>query len=204
MRLIYVMDPMCGWCYGFQPELELFLAKYPHAQVNWIMGGLAPDTDQPMVQALRETISSYWHQIESKTKVSFNHDFWRLNTPIRATYQACRAVIAAQSIRENSAMDMAKAIQRAYYQLAQNPSLDDTLIACAGSIGLDKPKFQELLGCAQTQTQLRQHLELTRRLRVSGFPALFYVNEQDNAYPLTLGFCCAAELEQRFGQLLTE
>ncbi len=48
MRLLYVMDPMCGWCYGFQPELEIFLEKHSLAEVDWIMGGLAPDTHQPM------------------------------------------------------------------------------------------------------------------------------------------------------------
>ncbi|WP_046004528.1 DsbA family protein [Pseudoalteromonas rubra] len=201
MQFLYVMDPMCGWCYGFQPELELFLSNRPGAEISWVMGGLAPDTTEPMDPALRDTIASYWRQIERKTQVVFNHDFWQLNTPVRATYQACRAVIAAQSIRENSAVDMVKAIQRAYYQLAQNPSLDDTLIACAESIGLDGPRFQKVLGSAQAQAQLNQHLDLTRRLRVSGFPAMFYVNGQGEAYPLTLGFCSATELEQRFGQL---
>ena len=70
MRLLYVMDPMCGWCYGFQPELEDFLAKHSSAEVDWIMGGLAPDSNQPMDENLKQTISSYWYEIEKKSQVT--------------------------------------------------------------------------------------------------------------------------------------
>ncbi|KAF7785805.1 putative protein-disulfide isomerase [Pseudoalteromonas rubra] len=202
MQFIYVMDPMCGWCYGFQPELERFLTSYPDAQVSWVMGGLAPDSTQPMAQSLRDTIASYWLEIERKTSVAFNHDFWHLNTPVRATYQACRAVITAQSLREqdsqeHGAMDMAKAIQTAYYQQAKNPSLDATLVGCARAIGLDDVQFESVLHAAETEAQFQQHLDVARRLQVTGFPALFYINENGYAYPLTLGFCYADELAQR-------
>ncbi|TQF70060.1 DsbA family protein [Pseudoalteromonas luteoviolacea] len=201
MRFIYVMDPMCGWCYGFQPELEEFLERHSDIEVDWIMGGLAPDTNQPMEQSLRETISSYWYQIEERTKVAFNHDYWALNTPYRSTYLACRAVIVSQSLSVNSAQKMVEAIQSAYYQQAKNPSLEETLIECASSIGLDADTFKHALSSNETENVFQQHLDLARRLNVSGFPALFYVNDLNHAYPLTLGYCQAKELEQRFEQV---
>lgn len=115
MRLFYVMDPMCGWCYGFQPELEGFLERHASAEVDWIMGGLAPDANQPMGNDLRKAISSCWYRIEEKTQVNFDHDYWKLNTPYRSTYPACRAVISAESLKAKSAHQMVKAIQSAYY-----------------------------------------------------------------------------------------
>ncbi|WP_063375414.1 DsbA family protein [Pseudoalteromonas luteoviolacea] len=202
MRFLYVMDPMCGWCFGFQPELEQFLSNYPAAENNWVMGGLAPDTDQPMPEELRQTISSYWYEIEKKSQVIFNHDYWQLNTPYRATYLACRAVIAAERLQENSAQKMAKAIQSAYYQQAKNPSLQETLVACAYSIEIDGDEFLKALNYQETEVLFQQHLSITQQLRVSGFPALFYINEENQAYPLTLGFCHAALLEQRFSHII--
>lgn len=68
MRFLYVMDPMCAWCYAFQPELDVFLAQHVSAEVDWIMGGLAPDTCQPMDENLAQTISFYWRQIEKKPR----------------------------------------------------------------------------------------------------------------------------------------
>lgn len=196
MRFLYVMDPMCSWCYAFQPELDAFLEKHRAAEVVWIMGGLAPDNTEPMDDNLKQTISSYWHQIEKQSSVLFNHDFWELNTPFRSTYPACRAVIASESLKVNTSQSMVSAIQEAYYRKAENPSFEETLVACACSIGLDKNQFQDVVRSELTEQGLQQHLNITHQLQVSGFPALFYVNDRSEAYPLTLGYCKAEELER--------
>ncbi|MEM1412047.1 MAG: DsbA family protein [Pseudomonadota bacterium] len=202
MQFVYVMDPMCGWCYGFQPELDDFLAEHPAAELVWIMGGLAPDSQTPMDEALRETIASYWHQIEAKTRVTFNHEFWTRNTPYRSTYPACRAVIAAEQLQAGSARSMVKAIQSAYYREARNPALEATLIACAGAIGFDEAAFAEVLASAETEQRFQQQLALTRRLQVRGFPALFFVDAEGRAYPLAMGYTPADEMAQRLGRYL--
>lgn len=195
------MDPMCAWCFGFQPELEMFLESYPKVKVDWVMGGLAPDTEQPMNESLKQTIASYWYQIEKKTQVTFNHDYWSLNTPYRSTYQACRAVIAAEKLAAESGEKMAKAIQLAYYDEAKNPSLNETLVGCAKTIGLDEDQFLHVLQSDLTDKQLQQDLNMTRHLEVTGFPALFYINESNHAYPLTFGFCQAKQLSERFNKI---
>ena len=201
MRFLYVMDPMCAWCYGFQPELEAFLEKHPTVKVDWIMGGLAPDSTQPMDDSLKQAISSYWHEIETKSQVRFNHDYWKLNTPYRSTYPACRAVIAASSLLKDGAKHMVKAIQSAYYKEAKNPSLEDTLIACAQSVRIDQDRFIERLHSTETEEQFQHHLGIAQQLQVTGFPALFFINDDNLAYPLTLGFCKTENLEQRFNQI---
>lgn len=203
MRLFYVMDPMCGWCYGFRPELEAFLEKYPSAEVDWIMGGLAPDTKESMDQSLQQTIASYWVEIEKRSQVTFNHDFWQSNTPYRSTYPACRAVIAAEALVEKSAKKMAKAIQTAYYQEAKNPSLEETLISCASAIGLEQSEFLNVFTSMETEQRFQQHLSIAHQLQVSGFPALFYIDDENHAYSLTLGFCQTADLEQRLNNIQT-
>ncbi|AWB65475.1 DsbA family protein [Saccharobesus litoralis] len=203
MQLVYVMDPMCAWCYAFQPELEGFLQQHPTAEVDWVMGGLAPDTDQPMPEHLQQTIATYWQQIESKTKVTFNHDFWALNTPYRSTYPACRAVIAAQTIKAQSAQSMVKAIQSAYYQQALNPSLPQTLVECAVHIGLDKQAFTEVFQSSTTEQNLQLHLGLSLQLQVSGFPALFYIDQDNRALPLTLGYSTTASLQGQLSSILS-
>ncbi|MGL6312416.1 DsbA family protein [Vibrio sp. WXL103] len=198
MRFLYVMDPMCAWCYGFQPELERFLEQYPSVEVDWIMGGLAPDTQEPMNEDLKQAISSYWHNIEQVSAVTFNHSYWELNTPYRSTYQACRAVISAEKLSAMSSLDMVRAIQSAYYREARNPSLDETLVDCARTLGLTEKQFLTVLHSKETESRLQEHLAIARSFQVRGFPALFYIDKDKRAYPLTLGFCKAEELFERF------
>jgi len=201
LKLVYVMDPMCAWCYGFQPELEEFLDALPGAEVSWIMGGLAPDTSTPMSRELKQTISSYWYQIEAVAHVKFNHDYWHLNTPYRSTYSACRAVIAAETMCLGSAQMMVKAIQTAYYKEAKNPSLEETLIHCACSIDLDENQFLQVFKSEETNNTLQQHLGIAGQLRVHGFPALFFIEDNVHARPLTLGYCKTTDLAHRLDQL---
>ena len=200
MRLIYVMDPMCSWCFGFAPELASFLANHPEAKVDWVMGGLAPDSTQPMPDEQWQTIASYWHQIEAKTQVTFNHEFWQLNTPYRSTYPACRAVLCAEQMKPGSAGLMVDAIQKAFYQQALNPALPEALVECASALGLDSSAFSALLTSPEIEQQLQQHLAISQQLRVQGFPALFFV-EENQAYPLALGFCQAQDLEQQLARI---
>ena len=198
MKLIYVIDPMCAWCYAFSPELEEFLEKYPFLEVEYIMGGLAPDNNTPMDENMKKTISSYWVDIERKTKVTFNHDYWKENTPYRSTYPACRAVIAAETLRAKSSAQMVKAIQFAYYKEAKNPSLKETLVKCAISIGLDEIQFLQAFESIKIEEQFQEHLSITQQLQVRGFPALFYVDDKNEAYPLTFGFTTTSNLEKQF------
>ena len=179
MRLIYVMDPMCSWCYAFQPELEDFLEKHPSIEVDWVMGGLAPDNDIPMDENMKESISSYWYEIEKKTRVTFNHDFWKVNTPYRSTYPACRSVIAVELLKAKSSQSMVKAIQSAYYREAKNPSLKETLLACGGSIGFDENEFLKVLESDEVEQALQEHLRIAQKLQVRSFPTLFYVDDEN-------------------------
>ena len=46
MKLYYIHDPMCSWCWAFRPTLTKVLAELPaHIEVQYLVGGLAPDSD---------------------------------------------------------------------------------------------------------------------------------------------------------------
>ena len=64
-----------------------------------------------------------------------------------------RKQVLVTLLRSNSSQQMAKAIQSAYYQEAKNPSLEETLIACAVSIDLD----ENLSHAIKTATPTSQH-----------------------------------------------
>ncbi len=127
--LYYVHDPMCSWCYAFGPVLAQLQQQLPDSvKLERLLGGLAPDTDTPMEQPMRERLEATWQRIEKSVPgTTFNFDFWRNCTPYRTTYNSCRAVIAAMQQGAEYDAKMTSAIQRAYYQQARNPSLLETL-----------------------------------------------------------------------------
>lgn len=197
MQLLYVMDPMCSWCWAFREPLAQLRQSQPELDIRVLMGGLAPDSEEPMPEALRLKIQQIWHHIEAQTGAKFNHDFWRLNTPKRSTYPACRAVITADlMVGPNKSLEMVEAIQQAYYQRALNPSNLEVLEQLAGEIGLDVPLFTSLINGEQVAQALASQLADVGQLGIGGFPALLLQQEQDWV-PLALGFTRLDKLQQR-------
>jgi len=171
--LYYFHDPMCSWCWAFRPVLRRVEARLPEGiRLVRVLGGLAPDTDEPMPQAMRERLQAIWRSIEVKVPGTvFDFSYWDVQTPRRSTYRACRAVIAATRLG-GLEQPMIEAIQRAYYQRALNPSDRPTLIALAGELGLDTERFGFLLDHPETQVELARQITMTRERGVSDFPAL--------------------------------
>ncbi len=202
--LLYVHDPMCSWCWGFRPTLTRLLEDLPpELGFRRLLGGLAPDTDQPMPEALREQLQQTWRRIEERIPgTRFNHAFWTSCLPRRATWPACRAVIAARSFDAALEDPMILAIQRAYYLDARNPSDDDTLVALAGELGLPEAPFGERLRAVETQRQLETEIETARRLGVSGYPALILQTGEFSFWPIGVAYTDPDEMRQNIEMLL--
>ncbi|ORU94192.1 MAG: thioredoxin [Cycloclasticus sp. symbiont of Bathymodiolus heckerae] len=172
--LYYVHDPMCSWCWGFNKAWATVQSQLPNTiEVRYILGGLAPDSHEPMEERLQKIISAGWYKIQGRIPgTEFNHDFWTLCKPRRSTYASSRAVIAAKLLDENAEKRMLLAIQHAYYLQAKNPADDDVLIDCAASIGLNKQAFTDSFKSEAVQQQLLADIKFARSLGVSSFPSL--------------------------------
>ena len=173
-QIFYIHDPMCSWCYAFSRSWAALQQDLPHEmEIVYLVGGLAPDTAEPMPLATQKMVQQAWQRIERTVPgVHFNWDFWSSNTPIRSTYPACRAVLAAKKQRAQAEPEMIRAIQTAYYQQAKNPSLPETLQACAREIGLDAEIFSEDLKSPAIESELQQQMQWARSMDGYSYPSL--------------------------------
>ncbi|MEX0335728.1 DsbA family protein [Vibrio tubiashii] len=171
-KLYYVYDPMCSWCWGYKPVWQQICQILEgKIDVQYVVGGLAPDSDQPMPKEMQQQIASYWKRIEDFLGTQFNYDFWNKNTPRRSTYPACRAVLAAR--KQSAEKQMLTAIQTAYYLEARNPSDSEVLIDLADSIGLDLERFESDFGSVTLNEEFMRELDFARSIGGNSFPSLF-------------------------------
>ncbi len=203
--LIYVHDPMCSWCWAFRPSLEQLVSRLPdNLKLYSMVGGLAPDTTDPMPEAMRRHLSGIWRVIEREVPgTRFNHDFWKACTPRRSTFPACRAVIAARNQGESWDRSMTLGIQKAYYLEARNPSDDTVLIDVAGSVGLDVERFCTDFHSERTRKVLEREIDLSRSLGVSGFPGVLLRNQGRN-HPIAVDYNCPGRMISRIQAVLQE
>ncbi len=172
--LYYFHDPMCSWCWAFRPAWGKLINGLPEGVVvQGVLGGLAPDTDEPMPVALRAKIQDIWKKIQYKVPgTEFNFNFWRDCTPRRSTFIACRAVIAAKCQHPMYEEWIILAIQAAYYLDARNPSEISTLVEIATSIGLEPVRFAKDLNSSQTNAELQYQMEFGHSIGIHQFPSL--------------------------------
>ncbi len=169
--LFYFHDPMCSWCWGFRPTLLDLQSRLPDdIAFQSVLGGLAPDSDEPMPSGMQKMLQSTWQRIHHTLGTEFNFDFWQHCRPRRSTYPACRAVIIARA--EGLEAEMVQAIQQAYYLQARNPSDLQTLTSLAKELELDGEKFYRALTSPEVDKELQEEINFTRTCGVSGFPAL--------------------------------
>jgi len=173
---------MCSWCWGYRPVWDALQENLPvSVSVEYVAGGLAPDSDEPMPMDLRTMIQGHWNNIQTRLGADFNFDFWTNNTPRRSTYIACRAAIAAK--KQGYEKDMIDAIQRAYYLRALNPSDSDVLIRLVSELSqqelgshqeqsINVDQFSADLKSHETQRQLERQIQLAGELTDQGFPSL--------------------------------
>jgi len=189
--LYYIHDPMCSWCYAFRESLQK-ITTYFAGELNCIrlLGGLAPDSDQPTDEATLEMMQHNWRRIEESVPgIRFNFDFWVLNQSRRSTYPACRAVIAARELGgEVYDLKMNAAIQNAYYQQARNPSDSDVLIDLAEEQGLDRRQFAALLVAEKTEEQLQQEISQCRSMGVDSYPSLVLQINEQTRWPIAINY----------------
>ncbi len=162
---------MCSWCWGFAPVLD-DLAHHLPTEVNlrYVMGGLAPDSDDPMPEEIRTYVQQAWREVSTTTGAQFNWVYWENCEPRRSTYPACRAALAAGL--QDRLPDMFAALQRAYYLEARNPSDTNTHLELAAELGLDANRFSNDLASAQVKDLLQEDFDCRRKLRVREFPSL--------------------------------
>lgn len=175
--LYYIHDPMCSWCWAFSPVWHRLREQLPiHIHIEYLLGGLAPDTDALMPEAMQKTIRQTWQRIQDVVPgTQFNFDFWDKCHPRRSTYPACRAVIAARNQGIMNQDTMITAIQRAYYLDARNTSDLLVLSELANSIGLDESQFNSDMKSKATHQQLIKETALAQSIGARGFPSLIWI-----------------------------
>src|SRR5689334_4613409 len=168
--LYYFGDPMCSWCWGFKPVLEMIDREYPELKRVTVMGGLRPGEEVPMSDELAGMIENAWERIAEATGQPFNHELWQLHRPLATTLPACRAVIAARLLDADREWKFMVAMFEAYFMRALDPSRRETHLMIAQEQGFDPGVFQAVLDSPAVEDGLSKDLALTRRYGVSGFP----------------------------------
>lgn len=117
IHYIFVVDPMCSWCWGFHPVIEEMRARYRgRYDFSLAVGGLrtkgAMQWDAPTKAKLKAT----WQQVADATGQDFTDKLFQHDDFEYDTYPACKAVVTVRELwGDDASFAYLGRIQRAFY-----------------------------------------------------------------------------------------
>ncbi|MES2818054.1 MAG: DsbA family protein [Pseudomonadota bacterium] len=172
-RLLYVMDPMCSWCWGFAPVLEALAEQAGAAGVSLhlVAGGLRRER-AALDPAGRVRILAYWQAVNAATGQLFNFGEGLPEGLVYDTEPACRALVTARYLDPQSAWPLAQLIQRAFYTEGQDVTQAPVLVALAEQAGIPRIEFAEAFDSAAQLAATAADFAWVQDLGIAGFPTL--------------------------------
>ena len=179
-HLIYVMDPMCTWCYGFAPVIrQLKEEQEQHLKFKLVVGGLRPGATTSLEADTTEDVQQHWKEVASATGQPFNYSFFERKGFVYNTEPACRAVVAMRYLNPDKELEMAEEIQEAFYLHNQDVTKPEVLSLIAGKFDVTEEAFQEKYYADVLVEKTQQDFMIARQLRAIAFPSLYLLNRKE-------------------------
>ena len=117
MKLIYIGDPMCSWCYGFGKSLAAALAALPGLALEIVVGGVRNRSTELLDEAGKQFRLAHWERVKALSGLTFNRTaFLAREGFVYDTEPVCRAVVAARRLAgAEPLLSVFRALQHAFY-----------------------------------------------------------------------------------------
>lgn len=172
-RLIYVMDPMCSWCWGFAPVAGALAAQAEGRgiEMHLVVGGLRRER-MAMDAAGRQRTQGYWRAVHEASGQPFDLEGGLPDGLVYDTEPACRALVTARSFDERLVWPLAMRIQQAFYVERCDVTLPQRLADLAENVGLARGEFADRFDSQVIRDATEADFEWASNLGIAGFPTL--------------------------------
>lgn len=187
--LLYFADPMCSWCWGFQPVMEKVRQRVDGlADIVVFVGGLRPFTDHAMTDKDKSYVRGHWEHVHEASGQPFDFSFFERSGFVYDTEPACRGIVAARRLDDSKAHPMLDRLHRAFYAEGRDTTDAEVIADLAAEIGLDRGAFRTAHDAEQSRQETLAEFQYTQRSQIGGFPTLVGVTEGARPTALTMGF----------------
>lgn len=182
-NIIYLFDPLCGWCYGASAGLETLAADSAN-QIRLLPSGLFSQTERIMDAEMSAFAWRNDQKIAAMTGAVFSETYRRnvLNEKGGAfdSYIIIQALTAVAQTAPQREIEALKAFQKARYIEGKNIVSQQEAATVLAALGLTEAAA--LLGkpdlIAATDARIAEGRATAARYGITGVPALLRATEQ--------------------------
>ncbi len=206
-EIIYIYDPMCGWCYGFSPVIEKLNEKYKD-DFDWSIysGGMAIGENAFEISRVSEYISGALGSVEKTSGIVFGEKFKNEMLKSDYFYSSLKPSIALTVFKEldnQNSIKFASDIQRAFFYNAESLNELNTYLQIIKKYNLSAEEFShKFLDPIYEAKTYNQEFYTSQSFNVSGFPTVIAKTENKNII-LSRGFQTFEKLSANIERLIT-
>lgn len=180
MKIYYIYDALCGWCYGFSPVIEKFYKQHKEEYpFEVISGGMVLGDREGPIGNIAAYIKDAYKVVEDRTGVEFGQNFLEKLEKGKmeiSSYLPARAMAAYKMMKSEDQVTFAQAIQHAIYYGGKPPAEKDTYYELMDKLGIS-PEFRMHFNLPASEELAIQDFQLSQQLKVQGFPSVFVEKE---------------------------
>lgn len=181
MKLIYLMDPHCGWCFGFSDTISKIrdlAIETDSIEFTVIPGGLFIPAIAGSAEFAddKRPIAS---RIEDLFGLTFSPDYFDnvLSVPSIDSTPSNRAVLACNLLDASRSLELSKALIDAAFVYGRNISSMDVVLEVTAEMGFDRTEFGETMASPEVEAGLAAAQRFAAETQ-SGFPSVFLGDTQ--------------------------
>lgn len=197
MEIIYLFDPLCGWCYGFGPQMLAFAKAHPAFSYTVLSGGMVTGERVGPLSQIAPYIREGVRRVEELSGVAFGPDFLADlhgagNSHMDST-SPTKAFIILKEFVPTQAVAVAHAVQAVFYAHGLDLNAAASYRGLCDDFGVDFEAFREKFESVAYQLAAKDEFKEAARYGVSGYPTVV-VRFGQQYYMLGHGFAKSEQL----------
>jgi putative protein-disulfide isomerase len=190
-ELLYLFDPLCGWCYGMSSVLRQVQENFAaQLDVSVLCGGMVTGEHVGPIGAEWSHISAAATQIEQVTGASFGAAFralGKIGSYVQDSEPPSWAIGVFRQLNQPDTLRFAHDVQVAHFRDGADLNEPATYVPLVATYGVDRAEFLRRLALPETAQATRQEFAAVAKIGVQGFPtSILRVGSQ--GYVLARGY----------------
>ncbi|HEY0030615.1 MAG TPA: DsbA family protein [Bacteroidia bacterium] len=180
-QLIYIYDPLCGWCYGFSPVIQKIRNQYKDKMdFEIISGGMIVGERVGPVGAFADYILKALPRLEELTGVTFGEPYLsqlRDKSLFLSSLKPCIALEVFKSFNEKEAIVFASSMQKAHYIDGKSLEEESVYVDLIKPYNIDSAEYLKRLNSDEFRIETVNQFKMIQEWGITGFPAVIMVHK---------------------------
>ncbi len=179
-EIIFVVDPMCSWCWGFAPVIrQLCATQSDRYDFSLVVGGLRSKGDMVWDTSSKSYLKEHWKQVKKRTGQPFSNVLFEKEDFEYDTYPACKAVVAVRELwGDEKSFDYLHRVQEAFYVEGRDITKLDVLSELLEETSESVKDFQDFYQTPRAEILMQHDFAKARSMGANAFPSVVIIDEE--------------------------